>query len=100
MSELICEPAVLPSSIDQPAPDPDNLWAVVLAGGEGMRLRPVTRLLYGDDRPKQFAALVGARSLLRQTLDRLGGLIPREPRALLGGRAPRRAEAARLGAAL
>ena len=28
MSELICEPAVLPSSIDSPAPDPDNLWAV------------------------------------------------------------------------
>ena len=78
MSELICEPAVLPSSIDPPAPDPDNLWAVVLAGGEGMRLRPVTRHLYGDDRPKQFAALVGARSLLRQTLDRLGVLVPPE----------------------
>lgn len=77
MSDAIYEPATLPSSIE-PSPDQNNLWAVVLAGGEGVRLRPVTRLLYGDDRPKQFAALVGARSLLRQTLDRVGGLIPPE----------------------
>src|SRR5262249_60178228 len=55
-----------------------NLWAVVLAGGEGMRLRPLTRHLYGDERPKQFAAVVGARSLLRQTLDRVGLLVPPE----------------------
>ncbi|HWM78355.1 MAG TPA: sugar phosphate nucleotidyltransferase, partial [Methylomirabilota bacterium] len=55
-----------------------NLWAIVLAGGEGVRLRALTRRLYGDDRPKQYAALVGARSLLRQTLDRVGLLIPPE----------------------
>ncbi len=48
-----------------------QLWAVVLAGGEGVRLRPLIRRLYGEDRPKQFAALVGRRSLLRQTLDRV-----------------------------
>jgi mannose-1-phosphate guanylyltransferase len=34
--------------------------------------------LYGDERPKQYAAVVGARSLLRQTLDRVGLLIPAE----------------------
>jgi mannose-1-phosphate guanylyltransferase len=50
---------------------PRNLWAVVLAGGEGMRLRPLTRLIYGIERPKQYAALLGPRSLLRQTLDRV-----------------------------
>jgi mannose-1-phosphate guanylyltransferase len=55
-----------------------NLWAIVLAGGEGLRLRPLTRHLYGDERPKQFAAVVGARSLLRQTLDRVSLLIPAE----------------------
>lgn len=53
-----------------------NLWAIVLAGGEGLRLRPLTRHLYGDERPKQYAAVVGARSLLRQTLDRVGLLVP------------------------
>jgi mannose-1-phosphate guanylyltransferase len=47
----------------------------VLAGGEGTRLRPVTRHLYGEERPKQYAALLGDRSLLRQTLDRVAPLV-------------------------
>jgi hypothetical protein len=46
-----------------------SLWAVVLAGGEGVRLRPLVRHLYGDERPKQFSHLLGTRTLLRQTLD-------------------------------
>ena len=46
------------------------LWAVVLAGGWGVRLRPLTRLICGDDRPKQYVPLLGARSLLEQTLAR------------------------------
>ncbi|MBI3107208.1 MAG: NTP transferase domain-containing protein [Candidatus Rokubacteria bacterium] len=53
-----------------------HTWAVVLAGGEGVRLRPLIRRLYGEARPKQFAALLGARSLLRQTLDRVRLLLP------------------------
>ena len=53
-------------------------WAVVLAGGEGTRLRPLVRHLCGDERPKQFSPLLGARTLLRQTLDRVGLLIPLE----------------------
>jgi mannose-1-phosphate guanylyltransferase len=51
-------------------------WAIVLAGGEGRRLRALTRYVCGDDRPKQFAALVGGRSMLRQTLDRIRPRIP------------------------
>jgi mannose-1-phosphate guanylyltransferase len=50
----------------------------VLAGGHGVRLRALTRYLYGEDRPKQYAALVGSRSLLRQTLDRVALKIPPE----------------------
>lgn len=43
-----------------------------------MRLRALTRRACGDERPKQYAALVGARSLLRQTLDRVALAIPSE----------------------
>ncbi len=50
-------------------------WAVVLAGGDGKRLLPVTRRLTGEDRPKQFCALDGNTTLLRQTLDRISGLV-------------------------
>jgi mannose-1-phosphate guanylyltransferase len=51
-------------------------WALVLAGGEGVRLRPLVRLVCGDERPKQYVPLLGIRSLLRQTLDRTHLLIP------------------------
>jgi mannose-1-phosphate guanylyltransferase len=78
MNELMCAPATSPASMDSLTPEKGSLWAIVLAGGEGVRLRSVTRRLYGDDRPKQYAALIGARSLLRQTLDRIGALIPPE----------------------
>jgi mannose-1-phosphate guanylyltransferase len=50
-------------------------WAVILGGGEGMRLRPLTRLLAGDDRPKQFCRLVGEKTLLAQTRDRVARTI-------------------------
>jgi mannose-1-phosphate guanylyltransferase len=53
-----------------------DLWAVVLAGGQGLRLRALTRRVCGDERPKQFAPLLGSRSLLRATLDRAGLAIP------------------------
>ena len=53
-------------------------WAIVLAGGEGCRLRPLVRRLFGDERPKQYVPLLGPSSLLRQTLDRVGRLVPAE----------------------
>ena len=55
-----------------------SLWAVVLAGGEGTRLRPLVRQLCGDERPKQVCPLLGSRTLLGQTLDRVGLRIPPE----------------------
>lgn len=53
-----------------------SCWAVVLAGGEGVRLRPLVRQVLGEDRPKQYVRLLGPRTLLRQTLDRVGLAIP------------------------
>ena len=54
----------------------DSLWAIVLAGGDGTRLAPLTRQLYGEPLPKQFAVLAGERSLLQATVDRLSPLVP------------------------
>lgn len=46
-------------------------WAVILAGGDGTRLRSMTRAIAGDDRPKQFCSIVGGRTLLEQTRRRV-----------------------------
>jgi mannose-1-phosphate guanylyltransferase len=53
-----------------------DLWAIVLAGGEGARLRPLVRQVFRNDRPKQYARLLGPQSLLAQTLERVGLQIP------------------------
>src|SRR5262245_25150138 len=55
-----------------------HLWSIVLAGGEGKRLRPLIDRIHPDGRPKQFAVLLGSRSLLRHTIDRVELAIPRE----------------------
>jgi mannose-1-phosphate guanylyltransferase len=55
-----------------------ELWAIVLAGGEGTRLTPLTTALYGRPVPKQFAVVAGTQSLLAQTLERLARLVPLE----------------------
>jgi mannose-1-phosphate guanylyltransferase len=58
--------------------EPRHGWAVILAGGEGMRLRPLVRQVFGADRPKQYVRLLGPRTLLGQTLDRVSLAIPAE----------------------
>lgn len=45
-------------------------WTVLLAGGEGRRLSSFIRTVHADDRPKQFATIIGTRSMLQHTYDR------------------------------
>lgn len=55
-----------------------STWTIVLAAGEGARLRPLTKALYGEDLPKQFATIHGGSSLLQATLRRASRLSPPE----------------------
>jgi len=45
----------------------DNRSAIILAGGEGVRLRPLTEKITGFQIPKQFCPVVGDTTLLEQT---------------------------------
>jgi mannose-1-phosphate guanylyltransferase len=50
-------------------------WAVILAGGDGTRLRTLTRRISGDERPKQFCPVLGGDSLLELTRRRAAQLV-------------------------
>lgn len=45
-------------------------WAVILAGGDGTRLKSLTRHIAGDERPKQFCSVLGHGTLLEETQSR------------------------------
>ena len=51
--------------------DQTSACAVVLAGGSGTRVQSLTRKIEGDRRPKQFCRILGGRSLLGDTRERL-----------------------------
>ena len=51
---------------------------VILAGGDGTRLRSLTRALAGDDRPKQFCALAGRDPMVVQAVRRAALIAPSE----------------------
>jgi mannose-1-phosphate guanylyltransferase len=53
-------------------------WAIILAGGDGTRLRSMTRAITGDDRPKQFVPVIGGTTLLDQTRRRVARSVPRD----------------------
>jgi len=58
----------------QETPSSLPLVPVILSGGSGTRLWPMSRQLY----PKQFIPLIGGQSLFQKTLERVAGLPGRE----------------------
>ena len=64
-------------------PLPRHLWAVLLAGGDGVRLRDLTEKIVGDRRPKQFCPIVSTRSLLSETRGRLDPLFSGDRQAFV-----------------
>lgn len=55
-----------------------KLWGIVLAAGEGTRVRDFLTRLCGGRGIKQFCAVIGRRSMLEHTIARAEQLIPRE----------------------
>ena len=53
-------------------------WAVILAGGDGTRLKSLTRKIAGDERPKQFCSVLGKVTLLEETRARAALELARE----------------------
>jgi len=53
-------------------------WAVILAGGDGTRLKSLTRQISGDERPKQFCSVMGGATLLEETQRRAALELARE----------------------
>lgn len=47
-----------------------NVWSIVLAGGEGERVKPFVLRWLGRHRPKQYCTFVGTRSMFEHTLGR------------------------------
>lgn len=56
-------------------------WAVLLAGGSGTRFWPLST----PENPKQLLPLAGSASSAEETVERLGGLIPRERILVVAG---------------
>jgi mannose-1-phosphate guanylyltransferase len=53
-----------------------RLWSVILAGGDGHRMRPLIQRWLGECRAKQYCTFVGTRSMFQHTLDRANMLTP------------------------
>jgi mannose-1-phosphate guanylyltransferase len=55
------------------------LHAIIMAGGTGTRFWPAST----SDTPKQLLQLIGQETMLRQTFDRLGDIVPNERRLVV-----------------
>lgn len=51
-------------------------WGIILAGGEGLRMRAFINRQTGGYSPKQYNTFTGTRSMLRHTVDRMLRIAP------------------------
>ena len=72
------EAKALRTSASSPVEDEsrDVDWTLALAGGEGVRLTEYVERRFGRRIPKQYCCLLGNRSMLQHTLERLNKLTP------------------------
>ena len=62
-----------------------SVWSIVLAGGEGERIRPCIQQWLGYSVPKQYCTFVGTRSMLQHTWDRANQIVlPRRKVTVVG----------------
>jgi mannose-1-phosphate guanylyltransferase len=58
----------------------NRAWSIILAGGDGERIRPFVEKWLGYHRPKQYCTFAGTRSMFQHTVDRADMLTPSERR--------------------
>ena len=56
----------------------EHEWSVIMAGGDGNRLKSLTRRITGDERPKQFCPVLGGATLLEETRRRTALTLAKE----------------------
>ncbi len=71
------------------AGDQEDVWSIVLAGGDGERLRPFVQRWLGEHMPKQYCTFIGTRSMLQHTLDRADQIAAAEKKVTVINRSHR-----------
>lgn len=66
-----------------------SMWSIILAGGEGERIRPCIQRWLGSAVPKQYCTFVGTRSMLEHTWDRANEVVVPQRKITVVGRAHR-----------
>jgi mannose-1-phosphate guanylyltransferase len=74
---------------DRPAKHVPVRYGIVLAGGEGARMRPLISHWLGEDRPKQYCTFTGSRSMFQHTMARACSVVPGEHIVTVIGRGHR-----------
>jgi mannose-1-phosphate guanylyltransferase len=75
---FIVDSRPLRSSVQSPVEDDSEQldWTLALAGGDGVRLAEYVQRRFGRHIPKQYCCLLGNRSMLEHTLERLNKITP------------------------